>query len=159
MTAVDRMTGGNRMTDDQRLTAMLDSEDIRALITRFGRCQDERRWANYAALFTEDGVLELPFGSWTGPGPISAQVESDLAVYVATHHVSTNHDVELDGDSALARVTFIATHVTSADGMAFWRGGGVYRFELRRVDGTWRIARVTIDPVWRSAIGTAFPEH
>jgi uncharacterized protein (TIGR02246 family) len=147
------------MTDAERLSALLDSEAIRSLITRFGRCQDERRWADYAALFTDDGVLELPFGTAAGRGPISAQVESDLGIYVATQHVSTNHDVELNGDTALARATFIATHVTAADGTAFWRGGGVYRFELRRVDGTWLIARVTLTPVWLSATGAEIPVH
>jgi uncharacterized protein (TIGR02246 family) len=147
------------MSDSERLSALFDAEAIRALITRFGRCQDERRWADYAALFTEAGVLELPFGSVAGRAAISAQVESDLGVYAATQHVSTNHDVELDGDRALARATFIATHVTTADRTAFWQGGGVYRFELRRVDGTWQIAQVTLSPVWLSATGAEIPAH
>jgi uncharacterized protein (TIGR02246 family) len=147
------------MTDSERLSALLDSEAIRTLITRFGRCQDERRWADYAALFAEDGVLELPFATVAGRPAISAQVQSDLGVYVATQHVSTNHDVELDADTALARATFIATHVTAADGTTFWQGGGVYRFELRRVDGIWQIARVTLAPVWLSATGAEIPAH
>lgn len=147
------------MTDAERLSRLIESEAIRALITRFGRCQDERRWADYAALFSDDGVLELPFATVTGRAGISAQVESDLGIYVATQHVSTNHDVELDGDTALARATFIATHVTTADGTAFWQGGGVYQFEFRRVDGAWQIARVTLTPGWLSATGTEIPAH
>jgi uncharacterized protein (TIGR02246 family) len=147
------------VTDDERLAALCDRESIRTQITRFGRYLDERRWEEYAALYCEDGVLELPFGSWTGRTSILARVKADLAEYVATQHVSANHDVEVDGDNARARTTFIATHVTAEGGTAFWRGGGVYELELRRVDGAWQIARVAISPVWRSATGAAFPAH
>ncbi len=147
------------MTGDEPLLALIDSEAVRAQITRFGRCLDEQRWEDYVALFTDDGVLELPFGSWSGRASILARVKADLDGYVATQHVGTNHDVELHGDTAHARTTFIATHVTAADGTAFWRGGGVYHVELRRVDGSWQISRLTIEPVWRSATNTAFPAH
>ncbi len=148
------------MTDgDPALSALFDRETIRAQIICFGRYLDERRWEDYAALFADDGVLELPFGSWTGRASIVAQVMADLSGYTATLHVSANHDVELHGDGARARATFLATHVTAPDGTAFWQGGGVYHLELRRVDATWRIGRLTIEPVWRSATNTAFPAH
>ena len=146
-------------TDAGALAALIDGEAVRAQITRFSRCLDERRWADAAALFTDDGALELPVGSWSGPAAILARVEADLAGYAATQHVSANHDVELHADTARVRTTFIATHVTDGDGTAFWRGGGIYHLELRRVDGSWRISRLRIEPVWRSATDTAFPAH
>ena len=145
------------MTNEDRLATLCDREAIRTQITRFGRYLDERRWEDYANLFSEDGVLELPVGSWTGRASILARVKEDLAGYVGTQHVSANHDVELDGDTARARTTFIATHVTAADGTAFWRGGGAYEIELRRVGGAWEIARMTISPAWRAVAGVSSP--
>ena len=85
---------------------------------RFARYLDERRWDEYSALFTEDGILELPFGSWSGPAMIRAHVQADFAKYTATQHINSNYDIELDGDTANARATFVATHVTESDGTA-----------------------------------------
>jgi 3-phenylpropionate/cinnamic acid dioxygenase small subunit len=137
------------MSNDERLAALLESEAIRIQIVRLARYMDERRWDEYSELFTDDGALELPFGSWKGPAAIRARVEADFADYTATQHLNSNYDIELQGDTATARATFVATHVTTPDGTAFWRGGGAYHVELRQVAGAWRIERLTIEPAWR----------
>jgi 3-phenylpropionate/cinnamic acid dioxygenase small subunit len=137
------------MADDGRLLALLDTEAVRVQIVRFARYLDERRWDDYSALFTDDGILELPFGRWEGPAAILAHVKADFAHYTATQHINSNYDIELRGETASARATFVATHVTTSDGTALWRGGGAYHLELRQIDGVWRIKRLTIEPAWR----------
>ena len=146
------------MTQDDLLITLCDREAIRTQITRFGRYLDERRWEEHADLYSEDGVLELPFGSWTGRASILARVKRDLADYVATQHVSANHDVEVDGDYRVCphhvhrdprhgrgRNSLLAGRWRLRDGFS----------AVRR--GPWQIARVAISPVWRSATGASFP--
>jgi 3-phenylpropionate/cinnamic acid dioxygenase small subunit len=142
------------MANDDRLAALLDTEAVRVAIVRLARYMDERRWDEYSALFTDDGILELPFGSWAGPAAIRARVQADLAGYTATQHLSSNYDIELRGETATARATFVATHVTTSDGTAYWQGGGAYHLALRRIAGAWRIKRLTIEPAWRSGAGS-----
>ena len=137
------------MVDDERFVALIETDAIRTQIVRFARYLDERRWDEYSALFTEDGTLELPFGSWSGPTVIRDHVEADFAKYTATQHINSNYDIKLDGDTANVRATFVATHVTESDGTASWRGGGAYHLVLRQIAGAWRIKRLTIEPIWR----------
>ena len=137
------------MADDERLVALLETEAVRVQIVRFARYLDERRWDDYSALFTDDGILELPFGSWEGPATIRAHVQAEFAKYTATQHINSNYDIQLDDDTANARATFVATHVTTSDGTALWRGGGAYHLVLHQIAGVWRIKRLTIEPAWR----------
>jgi 3-phenylpropionate/cinnamic acid dioxygenase small subunit len=146
------------MTDDAALSALLETEAIRTQMVRYPRYLDERRWDDYVALFDDDGVLAHPGGRTEGAANIRTRVEADLGGYTATHHLTSNYDITVDGDTAVARATFIATHVTAPDGGAYWQGGGVYRIALRRVDGIWRIQALTIEPAWRFAHDTEFPE-
>jgi 3-phenylpropionate/cinnamic acid dioxygenase small subunit len=145
------------MAYDERLVALLETEAIRIQIVRLARYMDERRWDEYSALFTDDGTLELPFGSSEGPAAIRARVEADLSNYTATQHLNSNYDIEVRGDTASARASFIATHVTTADGTGFWSGGGAYHLELREIAGVWRIERLIIKPAWRNEQTAALP--
>ncbi len=146
------------MTDDPRLSVLFETEAIRTQMVRYPRYLDERRWDDYAALFTDDGVLAHPGGQADGPAAIRVRVEADLSVYAATHHLTSNYDIAIEGATANARATFIATHVTAPDASAYWQGGGAYRIAFRRIDGVWRIERLTIEPAWRFAYNTTFPE-
>ncbi len=145
------------VVSDERVLALLETEAVRIQIVRLSRYIDERRWDDYSALFTDDGVLELPFGKWEGPAAIRARVQADFVNYTATQHLNSNYDIEIIGDTASARATFIATHVLTSDGTTFWTGGGAYHIELRRVTGVWRIERLTIELAWRYERGEPRP--
>jgi hypothetical protein len=67
----------------------------------------------------------------------------------ATHHVSTNHMIEIDGDTAKARAYLIAIHVFDRTANARnARAGGWYDAELVRTDAGWRFSGVRLSIVW-----------
>jgi ketosteroid isomerase-like protein len=142
---------------DDRLQRLVDESDIRALISRFARLLDERRWKDYAALYTDDGTLELPFGRAEGRERIQQWAEAELGRYCATQHVGGAVDIEFDAGTVIVHATLLATHVASEDGRAFWTGGGWYALTLRREGGRWLFATVAARPSWVLDVGGAFP--
>ncbi len=127
---------------------LLDRQDISALLVRFARCLDTKDFTGYANCYAAEGVLQLPRGGHEGRTGMAGYVERDLGQYVATHHVSANHEIEIDGDTARARSSLHATHVRSTED-DFWSVGGWYDTTLRRTSEGWRFTRVRINPVWR----------
>ena len=72
----------------------------------------------------------------------------DLGRFHATHHISANHSIEIDGDTARSRSYVLAMHVVDLDDQSSqWLGGGWYDNEYRRTADGWR-TRVRITPVW-----------
>jgi uncharacterized protein (TIGR02246 family) len=141
-----------------RLQRLIDEDDIRSVLIRFGRALDERRWDDYAALYAEDAVLQLPHGRHEGREGLAEFVGADLGRYVATQHISASHDITVAGDTAEARSSLIGVHVTSEDHQSFWMGGGWYHTRLRREpDGTWLLTKVEARPDWLSIQGDAVP--
>ncbi|WP_017569410.1 nuclear transport factor 2 family protein [Nocardiopsis halotolerans] len=137
------------MPDEPRLRRLLDRADIHDLLARFVHCLDRRDFTGYAALFTEDGTLRLPGSEHRGRAGLAEFVAADLGRYHRTHHMSTNHEVEVDGDTATSRSSMRAVHLRSADDPTdWWSVGGRYEHAYRRVGGTWLIHTVDITPVW-----------
>lgn len=150
--------GATGMPDAARLARLVDEDDIRTLLIRFGRLLDERRWDEYAALYARDAVLELPHARHEGRAGLAEFVGADLGRYVATQHISASHDIQVDGDIAMARSTLIGVHVTSEDRRSYWAGGGWYHTRLRRhSDGGWQLTHVSARPEWVCSVGGAAP--
>ncbi|MGP3980549.1 nuclear transport factor 2 family protein [Streptomyces sp. KR80] len=140
---------------DADLRLLVDRMAISDLLVAFARCLDEKDYDGYAALFTEDGILRLPGVEHQGRAGLAAFVANDLGRYERTHHISTNHQIAVDGDSATSRSYLQAVHVPrEADCTDWWAVGGWYDNTYRREDGGWRISTVHITPVW---LGGHFP--
>jgi hypothetical protein len=126
---------------------LVDRASISDLLIDFARRIDEQDPRGYAANFTEDGVLELPFGVFEGreailnlPGPQPP---------MGTHHLSTNHMIELNGDQARSRSYLQATHIADiAVPERNWKAGGWYDCEYRRTAEGWKFTRVTLTVRW-----------
>lgn len=136
------------MTDPAELQRLIDEQAIRDLVARFALALDERRWPDYAALYTEDAVLCLPHGEVRGRAAIERWVEADLGRYVATHHAGGHVVIDLGDDLADVHATLLATHVESEDGRTFWAGGGWYVLRLRRDGDGWLITSTEARPAW-----------
>ena len=109
---------------------------------------DARDLDRWEAVFTDDGELDL---SSIGLPPVAGREElrkfcSSLGPAGAGMHISANPVVEVDGD--VARATSYVMTVGGADDPRI-RLAGRYDDELRKVDGTWRIARRRIDAPFR----------
>ena len=91
--------------------------------------------AEWAGLFTEDGVFDM------GAGPVvgrEALITFAGSIGGSMHHMVTNDVIDVDGDVASSRVSVLVV----AGGQL--TATGRYRDTLRREDGRWRIAKRTL---------------
>jgi 3-phenylpropionate/cinnamic acid dioxygenase small subunit len=136
------------MTDAARLRDLEDREAIRQIFTDYAKYLDNGDYAGYAGLFARAGQ----FGEAVGPAAILAHMQSygervgSAAAEGRFHkavHLMSNHDIQIDGDSAKADITW--SYVTiDADKVPTVFQMGHYLDDLVREDGTWKIARHTI---------------
>jgi 3-phenylpropionate/cinnamic acid dioxygenase small subunit len=136
------------VTHEEQVQWLVDRAQISDLLHDFARALDTRDWEAYAATYAEDGVLELPWAT-LGRDELVAFVSGDAGRFHATHHISSNHSIEIDGDVARSRSYVLAMHVLDpGDQSTQWLGGGWYDNEYRRTADGWRLTRVRITPVW-----------
>jgi uncharacterized protein (TIGR02246 family) len=114
---------------------------ISELKARYCRCLDTKDWAGYAAVYTEDAVLDT-----TGSGGARVAGREALVAYVrssisedtiTTHHVH-QPEIVVDGDTASA--------IWAMQDRNVWPNGrkllgfGHYHERYIRTDGAWLIA-------------------
>lgn len=133
---------------EAQLRWLVDRAAIADLLVEYARCVDEGDWPGFAALYTEDAVLEIAGGRREGLAEIEAAGDL-VAAYAATHHMSATHGIDVDGDHATARANCIASHVPAAERPDEHADAGVvYRCECVRTADGWRFARVRGQRVW-----------
>lgn len=121
------------------------------MLFRFAAALDAKDWEGYAALYADDGVLELPWGEVVTKDKLVVSTSHNLGRFQATQHISTNHEVEVDGDTATSRSYLQATHVYPAElRRAHWVAGARYDCTFRRVDGAWRFTHVALTTSWET---------
>ncbi|WP_009478473.1 nuclear transport factor 2 family protein [Rhodococcus sp. JVH1] len=138
----------SQITD--RMTTLIDESDIIRLLTRYAWCVDDKRWDDWAACFTDDTVITMPFASRSGREGLADWGRTALEPFDSTHHMSTNFEIVIDGDQAAARSKFQAVHVhVAARTDQHFIESGTYRWEFARTpDGTWLISSCTISVSW-----------
>jgi ketosteroid isomerase-like protein len=130
-----------------QLRWLVDRALISDLLIDFARRVDSHDQAGYAANFTPDAVLDMPFGLFEGRDKIAAM--RGPAPPMGTHHLSTNHMIELDGDLASSRTYLQATHIADvSDPHKFWQAGGWYDCEFARTSEGWKFTRVKLTVRW-----------
>jgi uncharacterized protein (TIGR02246 family) len=135
---------------EARLAWLVDREEIRALVYEFARSIDDKDQAAYAATFTEDAELVLPFGAFSGRAAIAAM--QGPPPFMATQHLIGGSVIDVTGDSATARSYVTPTHAFDAsDKTQKAHSGGWYDQTLRRTAEGWRISRVALVIVWEDA--------
>ncbi len=130
-------------TIEERLRRLEDLEEIRSLLTAYGRLLDERDLAGYAALFAANGRWTGPYiGSAEGPAGIQALLEKNLSAVAGdepggAHHVMSNMAIRVDGDTAAAwsRWTYIVPGDKRMPNLAL---SGHYDDVLTRENGRWK---------------------
>ncbi len=84
---------------------LLDRAQIRELTARYNRCFDDGDPDGFAALFTEDGVMEVA-GTFTVSGR-EALAEMVRHTPYGVVHVTVDATVEVDGDRAVQDVKLL----------------------------------------------------
>ncbi len=134
---------------------LLDRTSISELLYSFAHSLDTGDVEQYANNYAEGGVLELP--DPTSASGATLIIPRDrmtdfvrkglLARYRATHHISTNHQIGITGDTAVSRSYLQAVHVGETP-FDHWDAGGWYDCTYVRTTEGWRFASVRLTPVW-----------
>ncbi len=124
-----------------RIRRLEDLDEIRALQQAYRRTLDNRDFAGYAALFTEDAEWSGSYGTERGPAAILAMLERTQHDPVGdNYHFLANQVIDVDGDRATAECTF-AVISRAEDNTPYLRVLGTYNDELVRTDAGWRFQR------------------
>lgn len=119
---------------------------IRELLATYCFHLDNDRFAEMAALFTEDGTWDTAFGKGTGRAGIVAQAQS-LATSGAPRprrvHLTTNIVITLNGDQATVQSNWTVIQ-NSANGPQIG-SGGAYQDQVVKRDGQWLFRYRKID--------------
>lgn len=132
------------------LGALRDLEEIRTLKARYFRHMDERRWDEWALVFTRDARMEVPEAAMEvdGRDAIVAAVSGALEGTRTVHH-GHMPELELTGPDTARGVWAMEDYVefpAGPDGTRVGlRGYGHYHEEYVREDGAWRIARLRLE--------------
>lgn len=135
-----------------RVQRLEDIESIKKLIATAGRWFDRAEMTAsaedaakfYDTLFTQNGIMEFPFGTW---GPERSQVIEELVKFSKSvdwslHHY-TNQEVELDETLESAIYHAIEIIPIKIDGAATWIFVENETF-LKKIEGEWKIEKYGI---------------
>lgn len=140
------------MTDEDAAREWIDKLSIRELIERAMRYVDDHDGPRLAALFADDGVMQLAgmvmdreairaIGG--GASPVDWTQPGELLKQPASTHLSSNPVIEIRGDTAVAETDMVVLN-RDESGRARITLVARYRDRLRRAaDGRWLIANRT----------------
>jgi uncharacterized protein (TIGR02246 family) len=135
---------GLSLSLEARLQRLEDLEEIRVVLTDYGRFLDARDFHSYSQLFAKDGEWIGGLGKVQGPAAIQAFMEKSIGTTNIAHnyHLLSNFEIEIHGDTAAAwsRWAFV---VPGPDKKPVIAQGGRYDDILMRENGHWRFKRRT----------------
>ena len=115
-----------------------DYVEIRRLNALYNRLADSGDGDDYAQLFTEDAEFHIS-GNQTYCG--RTEIASAAAATKVTVHVTTEPEIEIDGDSATQRVRMMALYRAEDRSRNDFVASGWYVDQLRRTEDGWRYYR------------------
>jgi ketosteroid isomerase-like protein len=137
------------------LQELLDRESIKQLRYSFAWFLETSRPDDLADLFTEDGVVEVgPWGRMDGQDAIRrgyGRAYRHGEQFAAVHAV-TNPRIFIDGDTATGTWYLLDCTLNEAN-VAPLQIVGLYDEDYRKVNGEWRIARLTLKYLWSDHTG------
>lgn len=131
----------------RRLT---DREAITDLVSELGLWLDEKRFDDARSILADEVTVDTPGGRSEGIDAVVAQARRNHEAH-ETHHVITNVLVDVKADRATVRANLTATFAALADKPSF-AVGERYRFDAVRLPAGWRLSRIRVIPVWRTAL-------
>ncbi|MFC8824432.1 nuclear transport factor 2 family protein [Streptomyces sp. NPDC057137] len=143
------------LTDAHEVTLIADRSAIGRLLSGYFRALDSKRldtaWAE--ATFTADAELNFPPDRVAeGRAAVLELTRQIASWWKATLHLTTDHLVETDGDTASLHANLSVTHIHFDDDprpeVTNFVLGGVCDLACVRTPRGWRIARFTLREVW-----------
>jgi hypothetical protein len=134
---------------------LVDRAQISDLLFSFAAALDNKNWQAYADNFADGGYIDLPDLQSTNGSRFTLHKDKMLEMlpkslgrYTATHHISSNHQISIEGDAARSRSYLQGVHV-GAKPVEHWTAGGWYDCRyMRTAIGGWKFAEVRLTAVW-----------
>ncbi|MET8427899.1 nuclear transport factor 2 family protein [Nocardia sp. NPDC004860] len=135
------------------------------MVSRYYSAVDEQRVdrALVDAVFAEDARWVSPTGIVrVGRDVIADQQAKAVSMFRATHHVTSDYLVDIEGDAARLRANLTAMHLWGAGANdpaaleSHFLAGGVFEGRAVRTDAGWRLVELRLRIVWRTG---ALPIH
>jgi ketosteroid isomerase-like protein len=153
--------GRTHVMRDER-DQLSDESDIRKVLSRYCQQVDARDPALVAsAVFTEDAIDDHGRPDPPqGRAAIEAMLRRAFEHLEATAHMTSNSDIEVNGDSAHARTYVTAWHwMKSSAHLGLTRPAdfvvvAVYNDDFRREPEGWRIAHRRLEPLGPGGVGS-----
>ncbi len=126
------------------MSAQDEIEQIKQLKARYLRFLDTRQWAEWRQLFTEDVVADYGNNQAVKTAGVDRLIEMTSAVLedaVSVHHAHTP-EITLIDDSHAEGIWAMEDIINAAD--YDLHGFGHYYEDYFKLDGQWRIARITL---------------
>lgn len=134
-----------------QLRWLVDRAHISDLLVEFARSLDEQDWDANTALYVPDGVFTAGPLRLTGHAELARTGSPrGLGQYRGTWHLSANHAITIDGDTARTRSYLLGVHMLDVDTYRHADGAGWYDCTLRRTPQGWRFVTVSVHEVWHA---------
>jgi hypothetical protein len=139
-----------------------DCAQISELLSRYCSFIDDKciTVENVASVFTPDGRYVAPNDSAVvGPEAIAIDKIKVFSRFRATHHVTSDHVIDVEGDTASLRANMTAMHLWSDELSdptqleSHFVAGGVFNAIAVRTSEGWRFSQLSARVVWRSGAG------
>lgn len=132
-----------------------DILEIRAVVDRYATAIDERDWELVRSCFTEDCHADYGrSGSWVGREVFVTALDEMHRDIGPTMHRMSNHDVRVDGDTAVATSYLDALLRVEHRGYTLVHVVARYADDLSRTADGWRIRRRRCETyLWRREEG------
>jgi 3-phenylpropionate/cinnamic acid dioxygenase small subunit len=127
------------------LQEISDRMEISDLLTRYTTAIDNKDYALLDTCFLPDAHVDyVSSGGIAGEYPeVRAWLEKALAIFSATIHSLSNHEIQLEGDRAQTR-TLVSNPMSMVDGegkQSLFTVYAYYHDDLVRTEDGWRIAQ------------------
>jgi ketosteroid isomerase-like protein len=133
---------------DEELRRLVDRQQIVDVTLAYTYALDAKDWDALDDVFTVDATAFLT-EELEGREAIKGRVRRALESLDLSQHMVANHDVRIDGDSAVCRCYLQAQHVReAAPGPPNFIVAGRYDDRFVRTSVGWRIARRELTIMW-----------
>jgi hypothetical protein len=138
-------------------TPFEDKEAIRELLSEYCFRMDTFQFAELGELFTEDGEWIAPYSRARGPAEIAQLMARNIPAEPRRKHFIMNSLIQLDGDRATARTSYLVILQAAGAGLVPSVAGTYVDALLRTPDG-WRFRERRLVHDLRAELGLNVPD-
>jgi SnoaL-like domain len=138
-------------------TSLEDKEAIRELFSEYCFRMDAFQFTELGELFTEDGEWIAPYSRARGPVEIAQLMARNIPAEPKRKHFIMNSLIQLDGDRATARTSYLVVLQAAGAGLVPSVAGTYMDVLVRTPDG-WRFRERRLVHDLRAALGLNVPD-